>query len=179
MKCCKGEDGYTAAARITGARLYTGPFRNRSLLGGFDVIYDNVGSARTVQDGLRWARAGGTLVLVGVSLERMRADLTPVWGQEVNLIGTMAHGMETWNGARRSTYDLTCELLLQGRLKTAGLVTAPLPAGAMEASRHAPPWISAAAPSRWCSITERPPNRPRDPLECGGTAFQTIAAGVK
>jgi L-iditol 2-dehydrogenase len=50
-------------------------------------------------------------------------DLTPVWGQEVNLVGTFAHGMETWNGAARSTYDLTCDLLLRGSLKTAGLIT--------------------------------------------------------
>jgi threonine dehydrogenase-like Zn-dependent dehydrogenase len=122
-----GGDGYAAAARITGARLYNGPFGNRSLLGGFDVIFDNVGSARTVQDSLRWTRAGGTLVLVGVNLQRMRADLTPVWGQEINLVGMIAHGMENWNGAARSTYDLTCELLLQGRLKSAGLVTHRFP----------------------------------------------------
>jgi threonine dehydrogenase-like Zn-dependent dehydrogenase len=122
-----GGDGYAATARITGARLYNGPFGNRTLLGGFDVVFDNVGSARTVQDSLRWTRAGGTLVLVGVNLQRMRADLTPVWGQEINLVGMIAHGMETWNGAARSTYDLTCELLLQGRLKSAGLVTQRFP----------------------------------------------------
>jgi threonine dehydrogenase-like Zn-dependent dehydrogenase len=123
----QGGDGYTAAARLTGARLYTGPFGNRSLLGGFDVVFDNVGSARTVQDSLRWTRAGGALVLVGVNLQRMRVDLTPVWGQEVDLVGMIAHGMESWNGRRISTYDLTCELLQQGRLKAAGLVTQRFP----------------------------------------------------
>ncbi len=123
----QGVDGYEAAARITGARLYTGTFSNRAMLGGFDVVYDNVGSARTVQEALRWTRAGGTVVLVGVSLERMRVDLSPVWGQEVNLIGSCIHGMETWNGAARSTYDLTCDLLQQGSLKTAGLITQRFP----------------------------------------------------
>ncbi len=120
-------EGYQATARITGAKLYTGPFRNRALLGGFDVVYDNVGSARTVQDALRWTRAGGTVVVVGVSLERIRADLTPVWSQEVNLIGSFTHGMERWNGASKSTYDLTCDLLLQGSLKTTGLITQRFP----------------------------------------------------
>jgi threonine dehydrogenase-like Zn-dependent dehydrogenase len=123
----QGEDGYEAVARITGATLYTGPFRNRALLGGFDVVYDNVGSARTVHDSLRWTRAGGTVVVVGVSLERMHVDLTSLWGQEVDLIGSFTHGMETWNGAARSTYDLTCDLLLQGSLKTAGLITQRFP----------------------------------------------------
>jgi threonine dehydrogenase-like Zn-dependent dehydrogenase len=117
------DDPYEATAGITGAKLYAGPFNNRMLLGGFDVVYDCVGSAQSVQDSLRWARAGGTVVLVGVSLARMRVDLSPVWYQEVNLIGTVAHGMEEWNGTRRSTYDLTCDLLLKGKLTTAGLIT--------------------------------------------------------
>ena len=117
------DDPYEATARITGARLYTGPFNNRMLLGGFDVVYDCVGQAQSVHDGLRWIRAGGTMVLVGVSLERMKVDLSPVWSQEVKLIGVVAHGMEDWNGTRRSTYDLTCELLLTGKLTGAGFIT--------------------------------------------------------
>jgi threonine dehydrogenase-like Zn-dependent dehydrogenase len=116
-------DPYEATAAITGAKLYTGPFNNRMLLGGFDVVYDCIGSAQSVQDSLRWARAGGTVVLVGVSLARLRVDLSPVWYQEVKLVGTVAHGMEEWNGTRRSTYDLTCDLLLKGKLTTAGLIT--------------------------------------------------------
>jgi threonine dehydrogenase-like Zn-dependent dehydrogenase len=116
-------DLYEATARITGAKLYTGLFNNRMLLGGFDVVYDCVGSGQSVQDSLRWARAGGTVVLVGVSLERMRVDLSPVWYQEVDLIGTMAHGMEEWNGEHRSTYDLTCDLLRRDKLTTTGLIT--------------------------------------------------------
>lgn len=117
------DDPYEATARITGAKLYVGPFNNRMLLGGFDVVFDCVGSAQSVQNSLRWARAGGTVVLVGVSLERMRVDLSPVWYQEVNLIGIVAHGTEEWNGTRQSTYDLTCDLLLKGKLTAAGLIT--------------------------------------------------------
>jgi threonine dehydrogenase-like Zn-dependent dehydrogenase len=117
------DDPYEATARITNAKLYTGLFNNRMLLGGFDVVFDCVGSAHSVRDSLRWTRAGGTVVLAGVSLEQMRVDLSPVWYREVNLIGIVAHGMEEWNSTRRSTYDLTCELLLKGKLTTAGLIT--------------------------------------------------------
>lgn len=117
------EDPYEATARITHGKLYAGMFKNRTIAGGFDVVFDCVGSGRSVQDSLRWARAGGTVVLVGVKLEPMRVDLTPVWQQEVRLIGIVAHGMETWHGARQSTYDLTCDLLRQGKLTTDGLIT--------------------------------------------------------
>ncbi len=122
-----GEDGYQATARITSARLYEGMFGNRMLLGGFDVIYDCVGSARTLQDSLRWARAGGAVVMVGIKFAPLKLDLNPIWYQEVDLIGVWTHGAETWGSERRHTYDLVIELMHQGRLKVDGLITHRFP----------------------------------------------------
>jgi threonine dehydrogenase-like Zn-dependent dehydrogenase len=121
------EDPYAAAARITSGKLYDGAFKNRMLLGGFDVIYDCVGTAQTLQDSLRWARAGGAVVLVGIHLKRMRLDLTPAWYQEVDLIGTFRHGMEERDGRRQATYDLVTDLLLQGKLTAEGFITHRFP----------------------------------------------------
>jgi len=121
------EDPYLASARITSGKLYTGLFKNRMILGGFDVVFDCVGSEKTLHDSLRWARAGGTVVLAGVSLKPMHVDLTPVWYQEVNLIGLYAHGMEEWNGVRRSTFDITADLLLAKKLSVKGLITHRFP----------------------------------------------------
>ena len=121
------EDGYQATARITGAKLYEGMFGNRMLLGGFDVVYDCVGSAQTLQDSLRWARAGGAVVLVGTRLTRLKLDLTPVWYQEVELIGLLAHGAEPWEGQTWRTYDLVIELMRQGKLTADGLITHRFP----------------------------------------------------
>ncbi|MDF1565903.1 MAG: zinc-binding dehydrogenase [Deltaproteobacteria bacterium] len=112
-----------ATAEVTGAKLYQGEFGNRTLLGGFDLIHDCVGSARTTQEGLRACRAGGALVMVGLSLSRMKVDLTPVWHQEVDLVGSLIHGVEEWEGERLSTYDLTGRWLAEGRLSTEGLIT--------------------------------------------------------
>jgi threonine dehydrogenase-like Zn-dependent dehydrogenase len=91
------------------------------------VVYDCVGTGRTVQDSLRWARAGGAVVLAGISLARMHVDLTPVWSQEVELIGTYSHGIETREGRRQSTYDLIVEALQQGTMTTEGFVTHRFP----------------------------------------------------
>jgi threonine dehydrogenase-like Zn-dependent dehydrogenase len=117
------EDPYRACARITGGKLYTGKLKNRMILGGFDVVYDCVGSEKTLQDGLRWARAAGRVVLAGVSLKPMHVDLTPIWYQQVDLTGLYAHGMEVWNGIKQSTYDLTADLLLKKKLCIEGLIT--------------------------------------------------------
>jgi len=122
-----GEDGYQASARITDAKLYEGMFGNRTLLGGFDVVYDCVGSAKTLQDSLRWARAGGTVVLVGTKLKTLKLDLTPIWHQEVELIGLLAHGTEPWEGRTWRTYDLVIELMRQGKLTADGLITHRFP----------------------------------------------------
>jgi threonine dehydrogenase-like Zn-dependent dehydrogenase len=122
-----GEDGYQAAVRITGAKLYEGMFGNRMLLGGFDVIYDCVGSARTLHNSLRWARAGGTVVMVGIKLSPLKLDLNPIWYQEVDLTGVCAHGVEQWEGKTWRTYDLVVELLRQGKLSVDGLITHRFP----------------------------------------------------
>jgi threonine dehydrogenase-like Zn-dependent dehydrogenase len=123
------EDPFAAAARITKGKLYTGKFKNRMILGGFDVVYDCVGTDKTVQDSLRWTRAGGTVVLAGVNLKPMHVDLTPIWYQEIALIGLYAHGMEEWNGTRQTTYDLTVDLLLKKKLFIEGLITHRFPLG--------------------------------------------------
>jgi threonine dehydrogenase-like Zn-dependent dehydrogenase len=119
----RDDDPYQATADITGARLYTGMFGNRMLLGGFDVIYDCVGSAQTTTDSLRWTRAGGAVVMVGIKFAPLKVDLTPVWYQEVDLIGTYAHGTELWQGQRRHTYDIVIDLLRAGKLQAEPLIT--------------------------------------------------------
>jgi len=123
----RGEDGYAMTARITGARLYRGLFNNRMLLGGFDVVYDCVGSARSIHDCLRWARAGGCVVLIGVKMTQFHLDLSPIWHQEVDLIGVLAHGAEEWHGERRHTYEVVAELMREGKLNVAALITHRFP----------------------------------------------------
>ena len=113
----RGEDPYQATAEITGAKLYTGMFNNRMLLGGFDVVYDCVGSAQTTTDSLRWTRAGGTVAMVGIKFAPLKVDL----------IGTYAHGAELWQGQPRHTYDIVIDLLRAGKLEAEALVTHRFP----------------------------------------------------
>jgi threonine dehydrogenase-like Zn-dependent dehydrogenase len=118
-----GDDAYEEVARITDARLYAGSLGNRMLLGGFDVVYDIVGDGQTITDSLRWARAGGTVVVVGIAPRLLKSDLSPVWHQEVTLVGSIVHGMEEWNGQRVHGYELVAGWMLEGLLPTAGLIT--------------------------------------------------------
>ncbi len=121
------EDIYQATKRVTDAKLYKGMYGNRMLLGGFDIIYDCVGSGESLTDSLRLARAGGTVVLVGAKIAPVNVDLTPVWYQEVSLIGTYAHGHEDYEEEQISTFDLVFKLFQQGKLKDKGLITNRFP----------------------------------------------------
>ena len=124
------QDGYQAVQRTTGAQLYQGFMGNQMLLGGYDVTYDTIGKQSTIHNALRWTRAGGAVVVVGVSLHLMHLDLTPVWYQEVDLIGTVAHGSETWpvgTRSRHSTFAIASEMIVLGQVNPAQLITHRFP----------------------------------------------------
>lgn len=128
------DDGYAEVQRLTEGKLYRGRGNNHMLLGGFDVIFDVVGLPATLNDALRWTRAGGTVVLVGVHLHRMHVDLTPVWHQEVDLIGAVGHDVVTWEGESISTFELAMRWMQTGRLACESLLTHRF---ALEAYRQA------------------------------------------
>lgn len=117
---------YESAAEATGARVCTGLLKNKILLGGFDVIYDSVGSDSTVQDSLRWLRGGGTLVIVGINFKPGRLDYTPVWHQELRMTGINCHATES-DG--RNSFEVVADLMLEKKIDVSGMVTHryPLP----------------------------------------------------
>jgi threonine dehydrogenase-like Zn-dependent dehydrogenase len=122
-----GEKTYASMAEITGARYYQAPLNRGMLLGGFDVIYDCVGSASSVTDSLRWARARGTVVMVGSSFAPLQVDLSPVYYQEVDLRGALTFGIEDWQGSRVHTFDIVIQMLQKGELTEVGMITHRFP----------------------------------------------------
>jgi threonine dehydrogenase-like Zn-dependent dehydrogenase len=120
------DHAYREIARITGARYLEGYFKNRILLGGFDAIFDTVGSDRSIHNSLRWARGGGTLVVLGINFMPGKIDYTPVWEQEVKVTGINCHAMEP---AGESSFEAAARLLEEKRVSVDGLITHRLPLG--------------------------------------------------
>jgi len=81
----------------------------------------------TLNHALRWARAGGAVVLVGANLRRMKLDLTPVWYQEVDLIGAIGHDVVIWEGRKLSTFELAMQWMQAGIIQTTPLLTHTFP----------------------------------------------------
>ncbi len=116
-------DDYATISELTGAKLYIGRGDNRMLIGGFDLIFDVVGNPTTLNNSMRWARAGGTVILVGVHLHRMKLDVTPIWYQEVDLLGAVGHDIVPWRGQQISTFDLAIQWMLDGTFDLNGMLT--------------------------------------------------------
>lgn len=133
------EDGVAAVARMTGAKLYRGQMGAELVVGGFDVVYDTLGTEHSLRQALTWAREGGVVVLAARSLHWTRLDLSPIWNREVTLVGAYSHGAENWpggdarfslggsTGGRAPTFALATELLREERLTPERLVTHRFP----------------------------------------------------
>jgi threonine dehydrogenase-like Zn-dependent dehydrogenase len=121
-------NSYQEVARVTGGKFFSAPLNRGIVSGGFDVTYDCVANPRTVNDALRWTRADGTLMLVGMHLAPMsNLDITPVLLNQVNIRGTFTHGTNEWNGARKHTYEFAFEHLCAGKVDLDGLITHRFP----------------------------------------------------
>lgn len=132
------DDGTPAVARQTGAKRFHTRMGAELLVGGFDMVYDSLGTPTTLQNSLRWVRDGGTVVLVGRHPAMMNLDLTSLWYREVSLLGTNAHGTENWpggintavwgvDGGRASTFSLAAALIRDRRMAPERLVTHRFP----------------------------------------------------
>lgn len=102
-----------AASKLLGAGLYKPTLGRPVTDWGFDVVFDCVGSRRSIDDGLRVTRPGGSFVLLGGAGEIPRLDWAFVWSREIKLLGSCGYGRERWRGADRHTFEVTMELLLE------------------------------------------------------------------
>ena len=117
-------DPYEATAKATGgSRVYTGMQGNKYFFGGFDRIYDCIGGNWSNHTGLRLLKAKGTFVKIGHHMNAVTFDESPVWWQELNLVGVDAHGMEHWQGRDLYTFDLAQEWIRDGIYSVEGFVT--------------------------------------------------------
>ena len=117
-------DIYEAASEATGgSEVYTGMRGNKYFFGGFDSSYDCIGGDWSNTTAVRLLKARGTLVKVGHHMRPITFDETPVWWQELRMIGIDAHGMEEWEGRKLYTFDLVQEWIRDGKYSVDGFVT--------------------------------------------------------
>ena len=92
------------------------------LSGGYDIVFDCVGSVQSLGECGKWTAGRGQLVLVGTG-HGIGTDWTPVWFRELTVIGAYGRQVEHFQGRGIGTYQLVHELMESGKLPAAGLVT--------------------------------------------------------
>jgi len=115
------EDIQDSGSRIRLAeQLNAKPFASRFVdhffLGGFDVIFDCVGTAKTLQRSIGLADHRAKVVLVGSSPPE-RFEWSLLYWKEVNLLGSMSYGMETIGGERRNAFEHVFQMVEEKRLR--------------------------------------------------------------
>ncbi|MBI5723494.1 MAG: alcohol dehydrogenase catalytic domain-containing protein [Planctomycetes bacterium] len=108
----------------TGSTVQQVRFGNCMLSGGYDVVFDCVGTRRSLEESIKWTAARGQIVLLGTA-HGGKLDLTPIWFRELKVIGAYGRQIETFEEKQIGTYQLVHELALDGSLNSAivGLLT--------------------------------------------------------
>jgi len=118
----KTRDRYDLIARKLGGQRIDGRFGNYGLLGGYDVVFNCLGSGSSLTDGFKFTRPGGTTVLLGTSNITL-VDTTPMWNKELQVLGSYGRQIEKYGGKEMHTYELLYELVAKGKLNLDGLLT--------------------------------------------------------
>jgi len=117
---------YARVAQQVAGTVVPSMFGHQAFIGGFDVVFDCVGTGQSLTDAMKYARSGGTVVEVGTSQITL-VDTAPLWFDELTLIGTNGRAIEHYDNRSMHTYQLVFELIQQGKLNLAGLVTHRFP----------------------------------------------------
>lgn len=92
------------------------------LLRGVDAIYDTVGSAETLEVGIRVAGPRAPVVITGVGTPA-RFEWTPLYFKEIALLGSNAFGIEELGSVRIHAFEHYLRLLEAGGQDLSSLIT--------------------------------------------------------
>jgi threonine dehydrogenase-like Zn-dependent dehydrogenase len=111
-----------AAVRLTGAVSHKPVMGADILMGGFDRIYDTVGSPGTLNTAMRCLKAGGTISQIGIWHD-VKLDLTPLWLKQQTLKGVYGCGYATYKGAWTHMFDIALDLVQEGKIELDDMIT--------------------------------------------------------
>jgi threonine dehydrogenase-like Zn-dependent dehydrogenase len=111
------------AAELTHAPRLKPVLGRDFLAGGFDRVFDCVGSAASLSDAFAVTRPGGTIVMIGAAGVMPKLDLSFLWSKEIRLVGTLGYGFEERDGTRRRTFDIALDILSSADRPVEELVT--------------------------------------------------------
>jgi threonine dehydrogenase-like Zn-dependent dehydrogenase len=124
----EGDAAIRQAVETTGAIAHHPLVGGSVLTGGFERVYDCVGSGASLRAALGAAGPRGRIVLIGTAFEVKRLDLTLAWARELRISGSYLYGREASLPGQPHTFDHLMKLLAEhAELPVGELVTHRFP----------------------------------------------------
>lgn len=95
------DTGARAYMPVVGDEVYAG--------GGFEVVFDCVGSRASISQALRYTSPRGRVVVLGCAGQIRKLDLTFLWARELRIEGYVGYGAEGWDGRTVHTFEIVLE----------------------------------------------------------------------
>lgn len=113
------DTGARAYMPVVGDEVYAG--------GGFEAVFDCVGSRASISQALRFASPRGGVVVLGCAGQIRKLDLTFLWARELRVQGYVGYGAERWDGRALHTFEITLERMAADPGALGDLVTHVFP----------------------------------------------------
>lgn len=101
-----GRGRYDAFCELTDSESFQPELGQQVLLGGVDITYDCVGSSTSIDDALRYTRANGEVILLGMPGIPKNIDWTSIWYKQLHVKGAYTYGLESYNNEQIHTFQL-------------------------------------------------------------------------
>lgn len=119
-----GDGARRAAVEQAGAREHAALAGGPTLTGGFELVYECVGTAASLDAAQRVTAPRGALALIGSVTIVQGLDLTLAWARELRITGNYVYGREASVAGQPHTIDHLMRLLsADGAPEVSGLVT--------------------------------------------------------
>jgi threonine dehydrogenase-like Zn-dependent dehydrogenase len=105
-----GDSMRAELARELGTELHETELGPPTSLGGADVTFDCIATARTLDDAMRFTRARGAAIVVGMPGVPDGVDWTAMWHKELDVRGSYTSDEETFSRAVATAARLDAEL---------------------------------------------------------------------
>jgi (R,R)-butanediol dehydrogenase / meso-butanediol dehydrogenase / diacetyl reductase len=104
----------------TAATLYKPMLGKRIAMGGFERVFDVVGSSDTLNTAMRCMAAQGCLSVVGIGHD-VKLDLTPMWLKTQTIKGVFSYGFVQGEGGQQHVFEIALDMLLKKKISAAFL----------------------------------------------------------
>ncbi|UCE14032.1 MAG: alcohol dehydrogenase catalytic domain-containing protein [Candidatus Heimdallarchaeota archaeon] len=118
------KDYYKNLAKDFNARLYSPLLEKKELVvgGGADVVFECVGLPNTIEDALRFTKAGGKMVLIG-NPDKITIDWSLIWFREIKVLGSFGSCIEDFGDTKKHAFNIALELMSSGKVDLSWMIT--------------------------------------------------------